>query len=192
MTDDFRETACQWGEAICYYVAPHTTDGRFVHNLILVCAHWIRDYGGAIGALGGVAFGVLQWYWSWERKMFEQVEVLLKKDDRQLLVAGRQLFTMISEPGPAVAVAGPKFSDAALNEVLRAGNWRSILSFTDAKTEADLRLDKATRGIEKRRKDIREHDKSLVEQLATAHLTRGAIAASRARRKWLSELDKMN
>ena len=112
--------------------------------------------------------------------MFDHLERLLETDDKKLRQAEREIINAIRIPGPAVAITAPKFSESALNQVLAVSQWRSILRMSDPKTEADVRIDDSIRNIQNRLKWNDRRQSSFKQQLATAHLLKGAISAARA------------
>ena len=180
MADDFRAVACSWGESICYYVTPHTADGRFIHDAILISAHWVRDYGGAIGALGGVAFGILQVYWSWEHKMYDHLSSILDKDNTSLAQIRSVLGRYLLNPGPAVALVATTLSERSLESVFSVRNWRSTLESREPVTIADERIERAINDIRRQKILLKKRSDNFDNQLADALMVKGAVAAARA------------
>ena len=134
-----------------------------------------------IVGLSGLSFAIYQWYRSYDSKMFARLDEILKKDDVHLTRAREQLVSIISAPGPAVAIMQPTLADQTLRSVIATANWRSILSVVIPDTVVDQNLDKAISDIRKHKADATSRVQSLTDQLATAHVIKGAILAARAK-----------
>lgn len=143
---------------------------------------FISQHSGAIIALAGLAFGILQWYWSWQTKMFGELERLLDKDDKDLRRAGRQVVEAISRPGPATHIDAPTFSEDAVSRLLQTGTWRNILGINVSAKAFDSRIERAIERVNQRLIWIERRKSSFDQQLSIAHLIRGAIAAEHALR----------
>lgn len=179
---------CESGDLLCGGL-------RFLDQLWLdwpIWLHWaivlIGKYNGALIGMAGLAFGILQWYWSWESKMFEHLDRLLDKDIHELWEAERRILTIVRQPGPAITVLASKFSEIQLQKLLRHNIWRSVLSAKG--TTADKGLDQAIERLKKLHSWTDRRQSFFRSQLAAAHLIKGAIAAERARNIGYSDAER--
>jgi tetratricopeptide (TPR) repeat protein len=184
--------ACNLYPKICDAIQPSALQLLFSNDGLASVLQFVRDYGGPIGSFAtllSITFAMQQWFWLREAKLFDHVTRLLEKDDITLAEAWGQIGRAIGEPGPALEIAIPRHTDSSLVEVLRSGNWLTAIQSTRASTKADRDLERAIRLVRGRHNLGQVWLRNTCNQLATAHLAVGAIAAARAESKILSDDD---
>lgn len=142
----------------------------------------LEKHGQAIVGLLGISFGVYKWWRYREHILHKRLKEYLEESDKRLREGEHYVLDALRRPGPAYPITVPLFANTSLRSVLRERNWdRTTLAF-NVETSCDGQLMDAIQSIQRKIETAENQIKSLKQQYATAHILRGAIAASVAER----------
>ncbi len=159
--------------------------GELSHVLDLVpgMQTWVRDHIQALFGLAGFAFGVWKWWWYREKVLHKRLATYLADQNARLHGARRDVLTLIERPGPGRNFAAPLFAVWPLRRLLKDRGWAGFLPWSSIEQRASRRLEGAQTQINRRMHTATETLKHHRDQLATAHILHGAVAAARAGRQ---------
>lgn len=136
----------------------------------------------AIASLAAVSFGIYKWWWNRESMLMRRMTAVIKERDWRLQDARGDLVRIMSTPGPGKKVTVPLFTVRKLRRVLQRRNWLPLLSAKRLPTATDRALAEASKRIHKLITSAEEIAASRRQELFTATMLQGAIAAARAER----------
>ncbi len=139
---------------------------------------FLRDHGEKLIGLAGLSFGIYKWWRYRETILHKRLEEYLRENDRRLLDGQTYVLQALQRPAPGQRFKLPLFASKALQNVLRERNWDRTLVAANVGQSADWQLSKAIESIERRIEAADKTVGSLRQQLATAHIIKGAIASS--------------
>ncbi len=147
---------------------------------VLGAVAWLlREHGEKIIAAAGFSFGFYRWWLYREHILHKRLDKYLHESDRRLRRAQDDVLRCIERPGPRQALpALPLFSAPELRSVLRERRWGLAPAGAAVEMSAQWQLERAIEKTERRLKAGQDMMASLHTQLASAHVMRGAIAAS--------------
>ena len=143
---------------------------------------FFKEYSQSIIGAFGVTFGAWRWWTYRERILHERLKSYISESDRRLSDAERALIGAIRRPGPTYPVSLPLYASNELRSVLRERNWDRTAYALTVESSADSQLRDAIGKLERQILSARQSISSLHRQSASAHLVRGVIAASGAKR----------
>ena len=127
----------------------------------------------------GTGVGIWKWWETREARLFRHFERMIEGHEAQLVKARSDLLDILIRPGPGLLIRPPIFAERALRLILARRNWHSALSLPIVRS-VDAKLQAA---IETCDRKVSAHQDRLVffrQQIASAHLVQGALAAARA------------
>lgn len=139
---------------------------------------FLRDHGEKLIGLAGVSFGFYRWWKYREAMLHKRLDEYLRDNDRRLVDGQTYVLSALQRPGPGQRFKLPLFASRQLQTVLRERNWDNTLVAANVRQSAGLQLGEAIDSIERRIELADRTIGSLRQQLATAHILKGAIAAS--------------
>jgi hypothetical protein len=143
--------------------------------------HFLSEHGEKIVAALSFSFGVWRWWIYRERVLHKRLEEYIRESDARLGPTTSRMMDAILRPGRGLAVAQPAFA-LELNDVLETHDWRSFFGISPVGRQAERQLRRAIVGIRKRERTVADAARSLQRQRAEAHMLKGAIEVSKARR----------
>lgn len=152
----------------------------------------IGQHGQAIVALFGASFGFYKWWRFREHILHKRLEEYLKDSDTRLTEGERYILAALQRPGPGTPPKPPLFANPHLRNVLRERNWDKTTLAMNVESSADWQLTQAIGKIQRRIELAEASITSLKQQYATAHILKGAIAASVAERSPHKAADRNN
>ncbi|OYW56868.1 MAG: hypothetical protein B7Z29_02295 [Hyphomicrobium sp. 12-62-95] len=147
----------------------------------------LKDHGEKLVGLAGFSFGIYRWWKYREHILHKRLAEYLKENDRRLKTGTQDLLAALNRPAPGRVAAMPLFAPRELNSVLRERNWDRTPTAATVHSSAQWQLSSAVEKIERQLKAGEEMIAALRDQLATAHLLRGAVAASAGKRARLDD-----
>ncbi len=153
-----------------------------VLELIAESSHW--DALKAIGALGGLAFGIWRWWYAAERNMHKRLQEYLAKSDRRLANAQEYILEAVERPGLGGSAVSPVFAIAPLRRVLRSRRWQEIGSNGPIENDVRRNLNDAATELERRIAVSRNLVDNYRRQLASSHVIQGALSSAIATAAW--------
>ena len=128
-----------------------------------------------------VSVGIATWKW-WEAReanLYLRFERMISKYEHQLLKARSDLLDVMSRPGPGVLIRTPLFMTWKLRAVLKRHKWHPSSLWPIGRT-VDRRLEQALRTCNRKVSAHLGRLSYFREQVASARLIQGSIAAARA------------
>ncbi|MBS0237624.1 MAG: hypothetical protein JSR89_04280 [Proteobacteria bacterium] len=113
-----------------------------------------------------------------ESQLLNRVRDFLEKEEKRLSGAREQLRRTIERPGPARPFEMPFFATGKLRSAMRELGWGSYF-LPPQLGYVEVQLDGALEKLEKQVDLSKQHHRKLNEQLAMAHLLKGAMLISR-------------
>lgn len=156
--------------------------GTKASGFIGAIALFVEHNAQAIFGAGGLAFGIWRWWRYREQILHRRLEEYLEESDARLKHGQQYVLDALQRPGPGQPFKLPLFASEALRSVLRERRWDHSQSAIQVASSADWQLSQAIEKIERQLRTADDNVTSLRQQFATAHILRGAIAASVARR----------
>ena len=156
--------------------------GEHTVGIAAVIFALLKEHGEKLIGLLGFAFGVWRWWKDREHIMHKRLEEYLKESDKRLRKGQDDVLEALHRPGPSRAFLDPLFIPSELRSVLRERHWDKPSIAATVERSADIQLSKAAEKIERQLSTARQEIQSLHQQMATAHILKGAVAASSARR----------
>ena len=156
--------------------------GEHTAGIAVVIFALLKEHGEKLIALAGFVFGVWRWWKYREHILHKRLEEYLKESDKRLRNGQDDVLAALYRPGPSRAFLDPLFIPSELRSVLRERDWDKRSIAATVERSADIQLSKAVKKIERRLVTARENMQSLHQQLATAHVLKGAIASASASR----------
>lgn len=133
------------------------------------------------GVLGS-GIGVWRWWEGREKNLYRRFEAMIARQETRLVKAGSDLVDLINRPGPGLLVRVPAFAEKPLRKVLARRGWSGVLSMLGGGHSVDRRLAAAIVTCERK---VDAHIARLSffrQQMASAYLIEGSLAAARAAR----------
>lgn len=127
----------------------------------------------------GTSIAAWKWWEAREANLFRKFEEIIARDEAQLVKARNDLLDVMVRPGPGVRIRPPLFVEKALRVVLMRRRWHPFSLFPLGQ-KVDVRLGRA---IETSNRKVAAHRRRLsfyTQEIASARLVQGALAASRA------------
>lgn len=128
----------------------------------------------------GTAFAVWRWWEAREANLFARFEAMIERSEDRLVKARNDLLDVMIRPGPGILIRAPVFVEVTLRRVLRRRRWTTPFSRLRPAEAITGDLAKAITTCDHK---IRAHLLRLSlfrEQVASARLIMGALAAGRA------------
>lgn len=141
-------------------------------------SQFLKDHGQTLVALAGFSFGIYRWWKYREAMLHRRLEEYLRENDRRLADGQSYVLSALQRPGPGQRFKLPLFASAELQSVFRERSWDRTAVAANIQSSAGWQLSRAIEGIERRIEVADRTVGSLRSQLATAHILKGAIAAS--------------
>lgn len=143
---------------------------------------FLKEHIDKLIALGISSFGVYKWWRYREQILHRRLAEYLGESDRRLSDGQAYVLRALQRPGPGQTFKLPLFGEKALLSVLREQNWDRTPVAANVLSSADWQLSGAMDSIERKIQTAERTITSLRKQMATAHVMRGAIASSGAKR----------
>lgn len=127
----------------------------------------------------GTTIAVWKWWEARGANLFRKFEEMIARDEAQLVKARNDLLDVMLRPGPGVHIRPPLFAEKALRLVLLRRRWHPS-SLVRVSNKINQRLERA---VETGNRKVSAHQARLSfyrQEIASARLVQGAIAASRA------------
>ena len=128
-----------------------------------------------------VSTGIAIWKW-WEAReanLFLRFERMISRYEHELVKARSDLVDVMARPGPGVLIRPPLFMTWQLRAVLRRRKWHPA-SLWPVGQKIDHRLASALRTCDRKVSAHMGRLSYFRQQIASAHLIQGALAAGRA------------
>ena len=142
----------------------------------------LKEHIDKIIALGISSFGVYKWWRYREQILHRRLAEYLGESDRRLSDGQAYVLEALQRPGPGQPFKLPLFAEKTLLSVLRERNWDRTPVAANVLSSADWQLSGAMESIERKIQTAERTITSLRHQMATAHVMKGAIASSGAKR----------
>jgi hypothetical protein len=130
----------------------------------------------------GFVFAIWKWWESREARLFRRFESMIERQEAQLVKARSDLLDAINRPGPGLLIRPPIFAEKAVQRVLSRRRWNTAFSMLPGTPALDRSLGNAISTCVRK---ASAHLKRLAffrEQVASARIIQGALAAQRAAR----------
>jgi hypothetical protein len=114
-----------------------------------------------------------------KKSLFKRFEKMIERNEAQLVKARSDLLDVINRPGPGLLFQPPIFIEKPLKRVLACHKWHSALASPFFKP-VDHRLESAIRRCNRKVSAHLNRVALFREQIASAQLIQGALAAGRA------------
>lgn len=150
----------------------------------------LEQHGQAIVGLLGLSFGIVKWWRYREQILHKRLKEYLNESDTRLKLGERLVLDALNRPGPSAPISDPLFANAQLRNVLRERNWDRTTLAMNVESSADWQLTQAIDKIQRQIEAAESSIQSLKQQFATAHILKGAIAASVAERSPSKALER--
>jgi hypothetical protein len=156
--------------------------GTKASGIIGAVAVFIEHNAQGIFGAAGLAFGIWRWWRYREQILHKRLAEYLRDSDARLRDGQRYVLDALERPGPGQSFRLPLFASEQLRSVLRERNWDKSATAVQVASSAEWQLSQALATIGRQLKTADENLTSLRQQFATAHILRGAIASSMAKR----------
>jgi hypothetical protein len=156
--------------------------GTQVSGIIGLVAAFIEHNAQAIFGAAGLAFGIWRWWRYREQILHKRLAEYLHESDSRLKDGQRYVLDALQRPGPGQTFRLPLFASEQLRSVLRERNWDKSATALQVASSAEWQLSQALETIQRQMISAEDAITSLRQQYATAHVLRGAIASSMAKR----------
>lgn len=143
---------------------------------------FLKEHIDKIIALGISSFGVYKWWRYREQILHRRLAEYLSESDRRLGEGQAYVLEALQRPGPGQPFKLPLFAEKPLLSVLRERNWDRTPVAANVLSSAIWQLDGAMASIERKLQTAERTISSLHQQMATAHVLKGAIASANAKR----------
>jgi hypothetical protein len=130
--------------------------------------------------LFGVVLAIWKWWESREARLFRRFELMIERQEAQLVKACSDILDVMNRPGPGLLIRVPIFAERPLRSILGRRRWNTAFSLLPAVQSVDQRLASAVVTCERK---VSAHQRRLAffwRQIASARLIQGALAAARA------------
>ena len=178
---------CGADDTLCQVLGWLFNDNEFATGVLTTwlggaVSEVIRAHGDKIVGIAGVSFGIYRWWIYRERILHKRLEEYLAENDRRLVDGQTYVLEALQRPAPGQPFKLPLFAEAKLLSVFRERNWDRTPVAASVMSSADWQLSKTVEFVRRRIETAEAAVNSLRQQLATAHILRGAIASATARR----------
>lgn len=178
------------------FVASTMTElvSRYAHasGILGAIAVFIEHNAQAMFGAAGLAFGIWRWWRYRELILHKRLAEYLRDSDARLKDGQQYVLDALERPAPGQSFSLPLFASDQLRAVLRERNWDKSATAVQVASSAEWQLSQALEIINRQLKTADDNIKSLRQQYATAHVLRGAIASSLAKRNPSLALQKNN
>lgn len=130
--------------------------------------------------LVGSVLGVWRWWESREANLFRRFEEMIEGQEAKLVRARSDLLEVMNRPGPGLLIRPPLFAERPLRAVLTRKGWNRAFVSALLGEKIERRLDSAIRTCNRKVSAHLDRLGFFREQIASAHLVQGALAAGRA------------
>lgn len=130
----------------------------------------------------GFVFAIWKWWESREARLFRRFESMIERQEAQLVKARLDLLDTINRPGPGLLIKAPVFAEKAVQRVLSRRGWNSAFAMLPRARGLDHSLDDAINTCIRKASAHLRRLAFFREQVASARLIQGALAAERAAR----------
>lgn len=156
--------------------------GAQASGIIGVIATFLQHNAQAIFGAAGLAFGIWRWWRYREQILHKRLAEYLRDSDSRLKEGQHYVLNALQRPGPGQPFSLPLFASDQLRSVLRERNWDKSATALQVASSAEWQLSQALEKIQRQMISAEDTITSLRRQYATAHILRGAIASSMAKR----------
>lgn len=156
--------------------------GTQASGIIGTVAIFIEHNAQAMFGAAGLAFGIWRWWRYREQILHKRLAEYLRDSDSRLKDGQQYVLDALERPAPGQTFSLPLFASDQLRAVLRERNWDKSETALQVASSAEWQLSQALEIIKRQLKTADENITSLRQQYATAHVLRGAIASSLAKR----------
>jgi hypothetical protein len=127
----------------------------------------------------GTGLAVWRWWEGREANLYRRFERMIERNEAELVKARSDLIDVVKRPGPGLLVRPPLFAERPLRQVLSRRRWHpsSLVRIGQA---TDRRLESAIRTCDRKVSAHQDRLGFFRQQIASARLIQGAIAAARA------------
>ncbi len=166
--------------------------GERASGIMGLVATFIQHNAQTIFGAGGLAFGIWRWWRYREQILHKRLAEYLRDSDARLKQGQQFVLDALERPAPGQSFSLPLFASDQLRAVLRERNWDKSATAVQVASSAEWQLSQALEKIQRQLKTADEDIASLRQQCATAHILRGAIASSLAKRNSSQATEKNN
>lgn len=131
--------------------------------------------------LVGTGLAVWRWWEGREANLYRRFERMIERNEAELVKARSDLLDVVNRPGPGLLVRPPVFAERPLRQVLSRRKWHPS-SLARIGQATDRRLESAIRTCDRKVSAHQDRLGFFRQQIASARLIQGAIAAVRAAR----------
>ncbi len=156
--------------------------GTQASGVIGVIAAFVEHNAQAMFGAAGLAFGIWRWWRYREQILHKRLAEYLRDSDSRLKEGQQYVLDALERPAPGQSFSLPLFASDQLRAVLRERNWDKSATALQVASSAEWQLSQALDVIQRQLKTADDNLTSLRKQYATAHVLRGAIASSMAKR----------
>jgi hypothetical protein len=130
----------------------------------------------------GFIIGVWKWWEGREARLFRRFEQMIERQEARLVKARSDLLDVINRPGPGLLIRAPIFAEKSVRAILARRKWHSAFSLLPVAQTVDRQLESAIRTCDRKVSAHLDRLAFFRQQIASARLIQGALAAARAAR----------